>query len=81
MHAYFKLDRPLEAVRLNEVRVMGQPDIELTKVDDQEGLVFTAEVDEKGVRHGRLVEYDDTPKIFTNPKEKRTEDYITGRFG
>ena len=42
---------------------------------------FTAEVDEKGVRHGRLVEYDDTPKIFTNPKEKRTEDYITGRFG
>ncbi len=42
---------------------------------------FTAEVDEKGVRHGRLVEFDDTPKIFTNPKEKRTEDYITGRFG
>jgi phosphate transport system ATP-binding protein len=42
---------------------------------------FTAEVDEHGVRHGRLVEYDDTPKIFTNPKEKRTEDYITGRFG
>jgi phosphate transport system ATP-binding protein len=33
------------------------------------------------VRHGRLVEYDDTPRIFTNPKEKRTEDYITGRFG
>ncbi len=42
---------------------------------------FTAEVDEQGVRHGRLVEYDDTPRIFTNPKEKRTEDYITGRFG
>jgi phosphate transport system ATP-binding protein len=42
---------------------------------------FTAEVDDKGVRHGRLVEFDDTPKIFTNPKEKRTEDYITGRFG
>ncbi len=42
---------------------------------------FTAEVDEQGVRHGRLVEFDDTPRIFTNPKEKRTEDYITGRFG
>jgi len=42
---------------------------------------FTAEVDENGVRHGRLVEYDDTPRIFTNPREKRTEDYITGRFG
>jgi phosphate transport system ATP-binding protein len=42
---------------------------------------FTAEVDEKGVRHGRLVEFDETTKIFTSPKEKRTEDYITGRFG
>ena len=30
---------------------------------------------------GRLVELDDTQKIFTNPGEKRTEDYITGRFG
>ncbi len=30
---------------------------------------------------GRLVEIDDTQKIFSNPKEKRTEDYITGRFG
>ena len=42
---------------------------------------FTAEVDDQGVRHGRLVEYDETPRIFTNPKEQRTEDYITGRFG
>jgi phosphate transport system ATP-binding protein len=30
---------------------------------------------------GRLVEMDDTNKIFTNPSEKATEDYITGRFG
>jgi phosphate transport system ATP-binding protein len=30
---------------------------------------------------GRLIEYDITSRIFTNPKEKRTEDYITGRFG
>lgn len=28
-----------------------------------------------------LVEYDDTNKLFTNPNDKRTEDYITGRFG
>jgi phosphate transport system ATP-binding protein len=42
---------------------------------------FTAEVDSDGVRHGRLVEYNNTQKIFTNPQEKRTEDYITGRFG
>ena len=30
---------------------------------------------------GRLVEYDRTEKIFSNPSEKRTEDYISGRFG
>ncbi len=30
---------------------------------------------------GRLIEYDDAAKIFTNPSVKRTEDYITGRFG
>jgi phosphate transport system ATP-binding protein len=30
---------------------------------------------------GRLIEFDDTTRIFTNPNEKKTEDYITGRFG
>ncbi|NUQ27558.1 MAG: phosphate ABC transporter ATP-binding protein [Acidobacteriaceae bacterium] len=30
---------------------------------------------------GHLVEFDSTHKIFTNPSDKRTEDYITGRFG
>jgi phosphate transport system ATP-binding protein len=32
-------------------------------------------------RAGNLVEYGRTDQIFTNPKDKRTEDYITGRFG
>jgi phosphate transport system ATP-binding protein len=30
---------------------------------------------------GRLIEFNSTEKIFTNPEEKQTEDYITGRFG
>ena len=30
---------------------------------------------------GEMVEFDDTDKIFTAPKERRTQDYITGRFG
>jgi phosphate transport system ATP-binding protein len=34
-----------------------------------------------GKRTGVLVEYDDTTKIFTRPSDKRTEDYVTGRFG
>src|SRR5258706_2235909 len=32
-------------------------------------------------RAGTLVEFNDTHIIFTNPKDKRTEDYVTGRFG
>ena len=36
---------------------------------------------EDGQRSGILVEYDDTNKIFTTPGDKRTEDYVTGRFG
>lgn len=42
---------------------------------------FTAEVDEQQERHGRLVEFSQTGKLFTNPGDRRTEDYITGRFG
>jgi phosphate transport system ATP-binding protein len=30
---------------------------------------------------GKLIEFDATKTLFTNPKEKKTEDYITGRFG
>ena len=32
-------------------------------------------------RSGTMIEFDDTKRIFTNPKDKRTEDYVTGRFG
>jgi len=30
---------------------------------------------------GKLVEYDETAKIFSNPTQRATEDYISGRFG
>ncbi len=43
---------------------------------------FSVEMHEDGKgRHGVLVEYDATTKIFTQPADKRTEDYVTGRFG
>jgi phosphate transport system ATP-binding protein len=47
------------------------------RVSDRTGF-FT--IDGPG-QPGRLVEIDDTSTIFSNPTEKRTEDYITGRFG
>jgi phosphate transport system ATP-binding protein len=42
---------------------------------------FSVDRADGGDRSGVLVEYDATPKIFTQPSDKRTEDYVTGRFG
>jgi phosphate transport system ATP-binding protein len=50
------------------------------RVSDKTAFL-TAEVDDDGHRVGRLVEFDLTHQIFTNPADARTEGYITGRFG
>ncbi len=43
---------------------------------------FTVELHDEGrYRTGKVVEYGETDKIFTNPDDKRTEDYVTGKFG
>jgi phosphate transport system ATP-binding protein len=43
---------------------------------------FTTEVNEQSdLRSGVLVEYDHTERIFSNPGDERTENYVTGRFG
>ncbi len=43
---------------------------------------FTVELDgDSGHRTGAVVEYDKTTKIFQNPSDKRTEDYVTGKVG
>jgi phosphate transport system ATP-binding protein len=42
---------------------------------------FNVKLDEAGMRTGRLVEFSPTQQLFTSPREKDTEDYITGRFG
>jgi phosphate transport system ATP-binding protein len=42
---------------------------------------FTVDVHEDGARTGTIVEYAPTETLFTNPSDKRTEDYVTGRFG
>jgi phosphate transport system ATP-binding protein len=42
---------------------------------------ITTDVQEDGSRVGRLVEFDETNTIFTQPSDSRTEGYITGRFG
>ena len=47
------------------------------RVSDRTGFFNLAGVG----KPGQLVEMDETEKIFTNPSDKRTEDYISGRFG
>jgi len=42
---------------------------------------FSLQVEDDGSRHGILVEYDSTERIFTQPSDSRTEGYVTGRFG
>jgi phosphate transport system ATP-binding protein len=42
---------------------------------------FSISTGGEGERWGELIEYDATEKIFTAPSDKRTEDYVTGRFG
>ena len=47
------------------------------RVSQKAAFLLTEKIGEPAT----LIEYDDTNKIFTNPGDKRTEDYITGRFG
>jgi phosphate transport system ATP-binding protein len=42
---------------------------------------FNTQTDAQGKRQGRLVEFGETQQIFSNPKTKEAEEYISGRFG
>jgi phosphate transport system ATP-binding protein len=51
------------------------------RVSDMTAFFTTEVYEEQDRRTGVLVEYDRTERIFTNPSEERTENYVTGRFG
>jgi phosphate transport system ATP-binding protein len=51
------------------------------RVADMTAFFSLSATDERGHRSGILVEYDSTQRIFTTPSDRRTEDYVTGRFG
>ena len=81
---------PIATLRIEELMVELKQDYTIiivthnmqqaARVSDRTAF-FTVDVKETGQRTGRLVEFDETGKLFTNPTEKATEDYITGRFG
>ncbi len=51
------------------------------RVADKTAFFTVSSNDEEGSRTGVLVEFDETGKIFSNPADQRTQDYVTGRFG
>ncbi len=51
------------------------------RVSDRTAFLITELGADEQNRWGRLVEYDETEKIFTNPENKRTEDYVSGKVG
>jgi phosphate transport system ATP-binding protein len=51
------------------------------RVADMTAFFSVVVAEDGSARRGILVEYDTTAKIFTTPSDKRTEDYVTGRFG
>jgi phosphate transport system ATP-binding protein len=81
---------PIATLRIEELMIELKRDYSIiivthnmqqaARVSDRTAF-FTVDVKETGMRTGRLVEFDTTDVIFTNPTEKQTEDYITGRFG
>ncbi|NDF43873.1 MAG: ATP-binding cassette domain-containing protein [Actinobacteria bacterium] len=60
-----------------------QPGVDVTKIRLQVGMVFQKPnpFPSMTIGPGRLIEVGSTSDIFSNPKEKRTEDYVSGRFG
>jgi len=51
------------------------------RVSDETAFLYTEVNEETSERWGILVEMGPTGDIFTNPQDKRTEDYVSGRFG
>jgi phosphate transport system ATP-binding protein len=81
---------PIATLRIEELMLQLKKDYSIiivthnmqqaARVSDRTAF-FNVELDSKGQRTGHLVEYSPTDQLFTNPREKQTEDYITGRFG
>jgi phosphate transport system ATP-binding protein len=82
---------PIATIRIEELMTQLKHDYTIVvvthnmqqaaRVSDRTAF-FTVDVDhERGTRPGVMVEMATTEKIFTNPDDQRTDDYITGRFG
>ena len=77
---------PISTLKIEELMVELKKDytiIIVTHSMQQAARVsdYTAMMMMREDRSGEVIEFDETETIFTKPKDKRTEDYVTGRFG
>ena len=77
-----KIEELMQEIKLQYTIVIVTHNMQqAARVSDRTAF-FTTEVNlESDRRTGRLVEYNPTAKIFSNPNDERTEQYVTGRFG
>ncbi len=77
--ATLKIEELMQELKRNYTIVIVTHNMQqAARVSDYTTMMMLAQ---DSVRSGTVIEYDRTEKMFTNPKDKRTEDYVTGRFG
>lgn len=77
--ATLKIEELMQELKKNYTIVIVTHNMQqAARVSDYTTMMMLAQ---DGTRSGTVIEFGQTQKIFTNPKDKRTEDYVTGRFG
>jgi phosphate transport system ATP-binding protein len=78
----FKIeDLMLELKELYSIVIVTHNMQQAARVSDMTAFLTVELTSDEQSRWGQVVEYDDTDKIFTNPTDSRTEDYVSGRVG
>jgi phosphate transport system ATP-binding protein len=77
--ATLKIEELMQELKKNYTIVIVTHNMQqAARVSDYTAMMMLAN---HGTRSGTVIEFEDTTKIFTRPADKRTEDYVTGRFG
>jgi phosphate transport system ATP-binding protein len=77
--ATLKIEELMQELKKNYTIVIVTHNMQqAARASDYTAMMMLAD---RETRSGTVIEFDDTKVIFTNPKDKRTEDYVTGRFG
>ena len=77
--ATLKIEELMQELKKNYTIVIVTHNMQqAARASDYTAMMMLAD---RQARSGTVIEFDETKRIFTNPKDKRTEEYVTGRFG